>query len=177
MAVICAVPVVASYLAYFVWQPSHFKNYGELIPQTPLPELEAVQTAADDPLAIPPKGHWTLLMVDSGRCEASCQTKLWQMRQLRLTQGKDADRVSRAWLVDDGETPAPELLREYGGTVLIPGEGGGGLAGRLPAERSPRDHLYLVDPLGNLMMRFPRDADPNRIKKDLIQLLKVSRIG
>ncbi|MCW5625301.1 MAG: cytochrome C oxidase subunit I [Burkholderiales bacterium] len=167
---------MASYFAYFVWQPSHFKNYGELLQPTAIPELTAVQTDPADAVMIPPKGHWTLVMVDAGACDAACRTKLWQIRQLRLTQGKDADRVSRAWVIDDGATPSADLRRDYAGTVLVSGLDGK-LTARLPAERSPRDHLYLVDPLGNLMMRFPRDADPNRIKKDLIHLLKVSRIG
>ena len=47
----------------------------------------------------------------------------------------------------------------------------------MPAPASPRDHLYVIDPIGNLMMRFPKEADLNRVKKDLIQLLKASQIG
>jgi hypothetical protein len=35
----------------------------------------------------------------------------------------------------------------------------------------------VIDPIGNLMMRFPADPDLNRVKKDLVHLLKVSRIG
>ena len=54
---------------------------------------------------------------------------------------------------------------------------GNELLAKLPAGASVRDHIYLVDPLGNVMLRYPRDPDPSRVKKDLTRLLKVSRIG
>jgi hypothetical protein len=115
------------------------------------------------------------LMVDSGRCDDYCQRKLYTMRQVRLTQGKDMERIERAWLVDDGTPPSVSTLDEYKGTQVLAMNPA--LLGKLPAISSVRDHVYLVDPLGNVMMRYPRDADPNRIKKDLTRLLRASRIG
>lgn len=178
LLLVTVAPIVASYLAYYVWRPAGFKNYGELIAPTPLGGIAAAPGAAGStPFdAADLKGHWVLVMVDSGDCAARCRDKLWQMRQLRLTQGKDQDRVARAWLVDDDVPPAAELLKEYDGTVTVPVKASP-LLGKLPADAALREHLFLVDPLGNLMMRFPKDADPNRIKKDLTHLLKVSRIG
>lgn len=170
-------PVVASYLAYYVWRPATFKNYGELITPTPLTGLAAAQQGSGPPFdAEGLKGRWVLVMVDTGGCAAACREKLLQMRQLRLMQGKDQDRVARAWLLDDDALPAPDVLKDYEGTVVVPARASP-LIGKLPADSALRDHLFLVDPLGNLMMRFPKDADPYRIKKDLTHLLKVSRIG
>jgi hypothetical protein len=170
-------PIVLSYFAYYVWRPSGFKNYGELIAPTPLAGVVAAPGGTAPPFdAEGLKGRWVLVMVDSGDCPAPCRDKLWQMRQLRLTQGKDQERVARAWLLDDDTRPAPDVLREYDGTIVVSAKASP-LLGKLPADRALRDHLYLVDPLGNLMMRFPKDADPSRIKKDLTHLLKVSRIG
>lgn len=170
-------PVVASYLAYYVWRPATFKNYGELIAPTPLTGLAAAPEGSGPPFdAEGLKGRWVLVMVDTGSCAAPCREKLLQMRQLRLMQGKDQDRVARAWLVDDDALPAADVLKDYDGTVVVPARASP-LIGKLPADSALRDHLFLVDPLGNLMMRFPKDADPYRIKKDLTHLLKVSRIG
>lgn len=177
LALVTVAPVVASYLAYYVWRPEQFKNYGELIAATSLSGVPAAEPQAKPPFDSDPlKGHWVILMVDSGNCVGACKDKLWQMRQLRLTQGKDMDRVTRAWLVDDGATPASELTKEFEGTLVVQARGSP-LIAKFPAGEGQRDHLFLVDPLGNLMMRFPKDADPSRIKKDLTHLLKVSRIG
>jgi hypothetical protein len=100
------------------------------------------------------------------------------MRQLRLMQGKDMDRIERVWLVLDKEPLETMLMREYDGTHMLRADA---LAVRnwLPVEQGTRieDHIYLIDPLGNLMMRFPKDADPSKMKKDIAKLLKASRIG
>ena len=168
IAAIAALPLVGSYLLYFLWTPTAFINYGELVGPTPLVEL---QTGTAPEL----KGRWVFLMVDSGRCDDYCQRKLYVMRQVRLTQGKDMERIERVWLLDDGTAPTASTLEQYKGTrVLLMAPA---LAAKLPAVSSVRDHIYLVDPLGNVMMRYPRDADPNRMKKDLARLLRASRIG
>jgi hypothetical protein len=165
---IAALPLVGSYLLFVLWKPTAFVNYGELIGPTLLIEL---QTGAAPEL----KGKWVFLMADSGRCDAYCLRKLYAMRQVRLTQGKDMDRIERAWLLDDGVTPAASVTDEYRGTRLLAANPA--LLDKLPAAASVRDHIYLVDPLGNVMMRFPRDADPSRMKKDIARLLRASRIG
>jgi hypothetical protein len=177
LALVCAAPVIGSYLLYYVAPPEGGKkNYGELIPQvtvaalTPRPDVPIPADLA------PVAGKWLLVMVDSGACGDGCTRKLWQARQLRLTQGKEMDRIVRVWLVDDGVVPGEALRKEYDGTVILPRARFPELA-KLPATGTPRDHLYVIDPIGNLMMRFPADPDLNRVKKDLVHLLKVSRIG
>jgi hypothetical protein len=69
----------------------------------------------------------------------------------------------------------PVLLRDYEGTLLA--RASAAVISAFPAERDPEDHIYLIDPLGNLMLRFPKDAEPTRMKKDLERLLKVSSVG
>ena len=100
------------------------------------------------------------------------------MRQLRLTQGKEMDRIERVWLITDDAALDIALLKKYDGTRLLrvdPQK----LAAWLPVKEDtqPSDHLYMIDPLGNLMMRFPKDPDANKIKKDITRLLKASSIG
>ncbi|MGH8711926.1 MAG: SCO family protein [Burkholderiales bacterium] len=174
---LCAVPVVAAYIAFYFWQPRQGTiNYGELLPPRPLPDaaMQLVDGRAFRMSEL--RGKWVLLQVDSAACSQSCQQKLYYLRQVRLTQGKEMQRIERAWIIDDNGTPQQDLMKEYAGTWLIQGAGSALLAA-LPAEDSAKDHVYVVDPQGNLMLRFPRNPDPQKMVKDITRLLKVSQIG
>lgn len=178
---VCVAPVLASYTAYYFLPPAGRTNYGELVqPQRPLPALTLRRLDGPTVDARELRGSWVMVQVDSGDCDANCEKKLWQMRQVRLTTGRDADRVQRAWMITDDMPLATRLMREFDGTAFLrarPDELAAFLA--LPAVPQARlaDHIWLIDPLGNLMLRWPKDADPNRMKKDLIRLLKASGIG
>jgi hypothetical protein len=117
-------------------------------------------------------------MVDSADCDKDCKEKLFYMRQIRLTQGKEMDRIERVWLLIDKAPLETVLMREYDGTHLLRAQSEE-LRAWLPTEPESKieNHLYMIDPLGNLMMRFPQSGDPNKIKKDILKLLKASRIG
>ena len=179
--VVCLAPAVASYFMYYLTPPSGRTNYGELVePQRAMPalNLKHLDGQAFDPARL--RGKWVMVQVDSGDCDAACVAKLYAMRQVRTTTGKDRDRIERVWLIADAAPLSTVLMREYDGTRRLraqPGELEGFLA--LPAEDHARmsEHIWLIDPLGNLMLRWPRDADPNRMKKDLGKLLKASRVG
>ena len=122
------------------------------------------------------KGRWVLAQIDKASCPDSCEKKLHYMRQVRLAQGREMGRVERLWLVTDDAPVAQGLIAGYEGTQVARVLEASWLA-QFPAGRDVRDHIYLIDPLGNLMLRYPRDADPSRMKKDLERLLKVSRVG
>ena len=159
------VPVAASWLAWwFEFVPGTAGNYGTLI--------------APRPLALPPlprlKGKWVLVQFDGGACNARCERKHYFMRQVRRAQGNEMQRVERLWLVTDAVQPRPELLVAIEGTVVAIQQGA---PAAFPAGDSLSEHIYLVYPLGNLMMRFPRDPDPSRVIRDLQRLLKVSSFG
>ena len=178
---VCVAPVIASYTAYYLLPPSGRTNYGALIePQRPLPALALRRLDGTEVSVASLRGSWLMVQVDAGACDAACDRKLWQMRQVRLTAGKDADRVQRVWLVIDDAPLATTVMREYDGTLFLRARADE-LAGFLPLPDEPAarlaHHIWLIDPLGNLMLRWPRDADPNRMKKDLIKLLKASGIG
>jgi hypothetical protein len=178
---VCAAPVAASYVAYYAVPPAARTNYGDLVlPQRPAPALSLTRLDGTRVEMAALRGQWLMLQVDESSCEAACQRKLWNMRQVRLTQGKDRDRIARVWLITDAAPIATELLREYDGTLFLRADRGEletFLA--LPSDTGARlsDHIWLVDPLGNLMLRWPRNEDPNRMKKDLTRLLRASRIG
>lgn len=161
-----AAPPLLAWLAYHLeWAPGTRSNYGELIsPPRPL----------DDAALAALRGKWVLVSFDAAACDAYCQKKLYFMRQLQRAQGKDQERVARLWLLTDAGRPPPALLEAFDGTRV---EAAGALASRFPVSGGVTDHLYVVDPLGNLMMRYPRDPDPSRMLKDLQRLLKLSGIG
>lgn len=177
---VCAAPIIASYFTYYVIKPDARTNYGTLLDPRdhPMPALNAT-TLDGQPASLDAyHGKWIMLQVDNAECGQYCQTKLLEMRQLRTMQGKERTRIERVWLVTDQEPVQTMLLREYDGTHLLRVKPEA-LKTWLPteADTTPADHIYMIDPLGNLMMRFPKDADPNQVKKDLGRLLKASRIG
>jgi len=176
MLALTVAPVAASYLIYYFWPPSRTVNYGDLIETRRLPETRL--TLADGtPFQLSRlRGKWVLVMVDSGACDASCQKKLYYMRQVRLAQGKEMERVERAFLINDGAAMAPDRMAPYAGTWMIRAAGSDVLP-LLPAQGARSAHIYLIDPLGNLMLRYPPNPDPRRMIKDLQRLLKASRIG
>ncbi len=172
----CAAPTVAAWLAYFVRPPQSRMNYGELIEARALsdPRLRRLDRGFFRLSQL--RGKWVMLQIDAGVCAESCRKKLLYMRQVRLAQGKNAGRVERVWLVADAAPPDAMLLADYPGMHVARAPASPFLA-EFPAPRDPSGHIYLVDPLGNLMLRYPADPDPQRMLKDLARLLRASRIG
>ncbi|HEY4370713.1 MAG TPA: cytochrome C oxidase subunit I [Burkholderiales bacterium] len=177
---ICAAPIIASYVAYYFLQPQGKVNYGDLMtPIKPLPpaQLHTLDGHPYDFAAL--KGKWVMLTVDGGACPAeTCVKKLYEMRQLRAGQGKDSDRIELAWLIDDNAQLETRVIRAYDGVHMLRA-GGSPFLSAFPAASNGtlHDHIYLIDPLGNLVLRFPKEADPVKVKKDLERLLKYSGIG
>ena len=174
LAAVCIAPVVASYIAYYFWRPAGHVNYGELLPPKPMPD-PAVTLVDGTPFRLSAlKNKWVLLVAQPGGCDPYCQQQLIYLRQLRLAQGKESDRVERVWLVIDNAMPDPKLLADFPGMYTVRAAATP-LVAALPAPRTPADHIYIVDVLGNLMMRYPRDADPRKMLKDIARLLRHSK--
>ncbi|MEK8044988.1 SCO family protein [Ideonella margarita] len=176
----CAAPVIASYFSYYVVRPSARSNYAELIqPTVGIPAALALTDAAGQ--AVPPltlKGQWLMVVVAGGACDERCEKLLFAQRQLREMMGREKERVDRVLLVtDDAPVRAPiqEALRSgTPATVLrVQREA---LASWLKPDTGSalEDHIYLVDPMGEWMMRTPVDLDPARFRKDLERLLRAS---
>jgi hypothetical protein len=175
----CAAPVVASYFTYYVIRPEGRRVYGELIdPQRPLPGIAATLPDGGATTLRALKGQWLLVTVADAGCDALCERQLYLQRQLRESLGREKDRLDRVWLVSDS-APIPERLQNglKGATVLrVP-------AARLTEWLAPvaghalAEHFFVVDPLGNWMMRFPARMDAegaSQAKRDLDRLLRAS---
>ena len=180
---VCASPMIASYFTYYVIKPEKRNNYGTLIDQRahPVPAM-ATTTLDGRPQALEQfKGKWVMLMVGSGACPDVCQKQLFALRQLRLMQGKEADRIERVWLITDQEPLDTLIIREYDGTHMLRADAAT-VTQWLPVDNgtTPADHIYLIDPLGHLMMRFPKDPqlqEVRKVYKDINKLLKASAVG
>jgi hypothetical protein len=173
---VCAAPVIASYFTYYVVRPEGRRNYGELVePQRPMPAWQGqTLTGQAAPLASI-KGNWLLVSVGGGACDARCEKHLYLQRQLRESLGKEKDRVDWVWLVNDAAPVRPELQPALQAAKVLrvpPAD----LAAWLQAApgQDLSAHVYVVDPIGNWMMRFPVDFEPAKAKRDLDRLLRAS---
>ena len=177
---VCAAPMIASYITYYVIKPTGRTNYGALIdPRAhPIPAMASTSLDGKPTPLETYKGKWIMLKVGGSDCRQACQDQLFAMRQLRTMQGKEMERIERVWLITDNEPLETMLLRVNDGTRMlrVPADA---VAKWLPVEQGGKveEHIYLIDPLGNLMMRFPAKPDPAKVKKDISKLLKASAIG
>jgi hypothetical protein len=176
---VCAAPVLASYLTYYVIRPEARRNFGELIePQRALPPVMA-KALDGKAVALPSlRGQWLLVSVGAGACDAACERHLYLQRQLRESLGKDKDRVDWVWLVADGAAVREPLRPALTQAVVLQVDGPALSQWLAPAPgHQLSDHLYVVDPMGNWIMRFPAALDlagAARAKRDLERLLRAS---
>ncbi|MDP1651061.1 MAG: hypothetical protein Q8M01_23115 [Rubrivivax sp.] len=176
---VCAAPVVASYLTYFVIRPEGRTNYGELIlPTRSLPALALRTLDGTEVAASTLRGQWLLVVVAPSSCGDTCQNKLFMQRQLREMLGRDSDRLDKVWFVTgDGPLAAPLRAAVEAGPAMTALRADREALARwlAPADgQALEDHLYVVDPLGAWMMRMPPAAEPSRVKRDLERLLRAS---
>ena len=177
---VCAAPVIASYFTYYVIRPqAGTTSFGQLIePQRELPAWSAKDLpGAEVPLASL-KGQWIFIAVGSGACALECENLLFVQRQLHKLLGKEQDKLERVWFVTDA-APVPDKLVEalHGARVLRVDAQALAQWLQPDAGRQLSDHLYLVDPMGHWMMRFPPHPDAaaaNKIKRDLERLLRAA---
>ena len=176
---VCASPVIASYLTYYVVRPDGRRNFGELLtPQRPLPAIATTDLDGKPGELKALKNQWLLISVASAACDAACQQRLFFQRQLRESLGKEKMRADWVWLVTDAAAVDKKLKPALAEAAVLR-VAAEDLAKWLPAATNQRvdDHLYVVDPLGNLMMRFPANMDAAgaaRAKRDLDRLLRAS---
>jgi hypothetical protein len=186
LAALFFAPLLASFWLYYgtSWRPAGHVNHGELIsPPRPLPSvsLPRVPTAGGELSPAEPtlfRSTWTLAYVGDGGCDASCRQTLYVMRQTRLALGTDMTRVARVFLVTGNCCAKGFLAREHAGLIVLDATGAAGE--KLLGEFPPKDRahsLFIVDPLGNLMMRYDVRRNPRGLLIDLRKLLELSDIG
>jgi cytochrome oxidase Cu insertion factor (SCO1/SenC/PrrC family) len=182
-------PLALSFYLYYgnYWHPGGRVNAGELIdPARPLAALRL-------PLAAPAKGSdalqtnphfltrkWTLLYVQHGHCDDECLKALYDTRQVRLALDREMDRVQRVFIGDADCCDLKELLAAHPDLIAIRSSSADEpLLAMLPQRLGKLNshRVYVIDPLGNLMMFYAADAKPKGMLEDMKRLLRLSSIG
>jgi cytochrome oxidase Cu insertion factor (SCO1/SenC/PrrC family) len=177
------VPLALAFVLYYGvqdWRPGGSTNNGQLIdPPRPLPQAALTTPTGATLDANFMLGKWTLVYVGGGACDARCREALTLMRQTRLALGDDMTRVQRLFLAGAGCCDQAYLDEQHAGliTALTESAAGSELLRHFPADSTTAGRIYIVDPLGNLMMSYEPDARPKDLLEDLKKLLKLSHIG
>ncbi len=187
LALLFITPMLAAWWFYTNsgdWRPGHTTNHGTLVvPPRPLDLTQPLFAANGSPFpAEYLRGKWTLVYIGGSSCAAPCTDNLYKIRQVRLAQGENMGRVQRLYLFSDRDNLLPAALDDYPkmDVAILPRQAGKPFLSRFAVdntEPSKAEKIYVVDPLGNLMMYYYPDAVPSGILKDLQRLLKVSSIG
>jgi hypothetical protein len=182
LAALFLLPLALAFFTYYAtgWRPAGHVNHGTLIdPPRPLPSpsLPRAPHAAGGAASGTLRGTWTLVYVGDGACDADCARALLVMRQTRLALNNDMTRVARVFLATGNCCAAAPALEDAGLAVFdASGPEAAGLLAEFP--QGERAHsLYVVDPLGNLMMSYGASRDPHGLLEDLRMLLRLSHIG
>jgi hypothetical protein len=176
---LCASPVIASYITYYIIRPEGRRNFGELIsPQKIVPNLSATDLNGQSVNLQTLTGQWLLVSVSGGACETACQKHLYLQRQLRETLGKEKDRLDWVWFVSDAAPIPNALLPALKGATVLRLSADQIATWMQPAKgQELADHLYLIDPMGNWMMRFQQGLDlatAKKAKSDIDRVMRAS---
>jgi hypothetical protein len=167
------------YYGHGTWHPGGHVNAGELItPVRPLPALALplFREGNTDPNFL--KGKWTLLYVGTGVCTENCRRRLYDTRQIRLALDRDMNRVQRVLVAEDGCCDSRFLHDEHPDLIAVRATAAAApLLALLPERNSAAPRVYLIDPLGNLMMFYGADVKPKGMLEDMKRLLRLSSIG
>jgi hypothetical protein len=180
LALVFFAPLLFAFLLYYgmTWRPVARVNHGELIdPARPLPPLPVTRIDGEATSALSDK--WSILYFDDGACDSACLAALDSTRTVRLALGRDAMRVQRVFLFR-GRCCSAALASAQPDLFVASAEDAAGAKIRalLPADgNAPAPQINLVDPHGNLLMRYPPDAARLGMLEDLKRLLRLSHIG
>lgn len=176
MAAISVLPLVAAFIFYINWRPQGGINHGELLETRPIQQTVLADLAGNTFSSDQLLGKWLLVTIQPPTCDEKCQRKLYYLRQVRIAQGENMGRIERLWLLRGAGTPDPQLVAAHPGLRIARPADPAWLA-EFPAKGDPRAHIYLIDPLGNLVLRYDEDVNPKGMVSDLTRLLKISRVG
>lgn len=179
MALLFFGPIVAAMVLYYVggdpWRPSGSVAHGILLTQP--------RTLPTGAMVLPGGatadfgGKWSLLYVGRGDCDEACQEALFRTRQVRRALGKDMSRVQRFFISTSGAPNAGFLATEHPGLLVLTD----GLTSRdtvlATLGEFAEGDVFIADPLGNVVLRFPAGAEMKDMHQDLELLLKASQIG
>jgi hypothetical protein len=175
-----ALPVISAWIVFNnpqLLEGTKTKNYGDLVFPA-IPSILSEFVVDGDVIDMEHlKGRWVLLHIDlDSRCDESCEKSVHMLRQLNVLLNKDSDRLKRVYLDKSDNETQEKLAKDSSLNVFKWNEQHIEKLTGLLKELNDGDML-LLDPLGNIMMKYHKDADPYGVKKDLKLLFKTSQIG
>jgi cytochrome oxidase Cu insertion factor (SCO1/SenC/PrrC family) len=182
LGLLFSAPLAMAIVLFFFapdWRPEGSTNYGELVhPAQPLPEPQWLNAEGETVGLAAIRGHWNWVMLVSGACDGACETELYDLRQTRMLLNEKRLRLRRILLVDDVnqlEAMTAQLGEVHPDLQIYAPAVGDTAAAAFP-EAAPGT-VFVVDPLGNLMMRYAPQPDLRKVLKDIKRLMRVSQIG
>lgn len=183
LAAFFILPLVAAWWMYASVEDvpdAEVVSHGTLVrPARPLGDFELTGVAGDGALTDEAlHGRWAIVYVGAADCNQTCVDTLWETRQVHTRLGRDASRVQRVYLLTDADAVADPAFfaREHAGMLMARADEA--LLAHFSVDgETPVGQVFLVDPLGNLMMRYNAEAPPEALHEDLKRLLRISRIG
>jgi len=169
-------PLLVAFLVYYGsnWRPVGRTNHGTLIePARTLPRIALPHGDAD--LLI---SKWSLVYIGDGACDSQCRNTLYFIRQTQLSLGNLIPRVQRVWLATDHCCDQTADLQMQPPLIAVDAHSSAAapLLAMFPQDQRATT-IFIVDPRGNLMMRYDSNADPKGLREDLKKLLSLSHIG
>ncbi|MDP9084205.1 MAG: SCO family protein [Pseudomonadota bacterium] len=167
------------YYGHADWHPGGRVNSGDLVnPPRPLPALALSRLSSGVTDANFLKGKWTFLYVASGRCTDACRKRLYDARQVRIALDRDMNRVQRVLIADTDCCDAKFMQEQHPDLIIVRADATAApLLALLSSGTSGAARVYLVDPLGNLMMSYAPEAKAKGMLEDMKRLLRLSSIG
>lgn len=172
VAAIAVAPVLLAYVAYYGLPRESRVNYGTLLETRPLAEIRGTDVEGNAFATTNLRGRWLILFASPGACKDVCEDALYASRQARTMQNAERDRVVRVLLVAGEQTPSPQLITEHPDLNVVRVA-----SNALSSLPEGAGRIYLVDPLGNLVLAWPAKPDIKALANDLARLLRASRIG
>jgi hypothetical protein len=176
LALVVLAPIVASYVTYYWFVPDKRVNYGELLTPGPAPHVAGARLDGTAFALSGLRGQWVLLVVTAADCTDACRRALYATRQARTMQGREQDRVVRAWLRPTA-APAPAWELQQSQPGLVSATAAQADLSQLPLDSSGAPTILVLDPRGNLVLRYGADPDIKGLAADLARLLRASQIG
>ena len=174
-------PVVAAYAMFFLGNPTSFTNHGEILAHVvDIDELSLMNENREPMQRDEITDNWKLLVFANANCDDACNQTLYNMRQINIALGKHANRFSRmiihfntpnAEFAQLIEQQYPHARHAYAKRAVV-------LKAFAPVSSSiDQNEVYIMDPIGNIIMRYTAESPPKGMLKDMKKLLKASQIG
>ena len=187
LAALFFVPLAVAFWLYYGptdWRPAGGSNKGELIdPARPMPAVSLPMADGSQSGTGFLRGKWTMFYVGDGACDERCRKALYLTRQSRTALNKDMDRIQRVFLATGTRLDSEFFAQEHPDLLVLKLQGpdAARLVEPIPAyvdgPVGSAGRIYLVDPLGNLLMSYPASAPDKALLTDLKKLLRLSHIG